>query len=144
MKTICLLPLVGLLLAGCATHSHTVAAPPAGPSLVEIQTMVRDHVSDSVIISQIQNSSTRYCLTADQIISLKTAGVSDGVLNALINTASKPQPQIAAATTVVAQPYVYPYAYPYGYPYAYVGPWPWFWWGWGWGPYYHGYYHHWR
>jgi hypothetical protein len=137
MKTIHLLPLIGLLLAGCATHSHKVATPPAGPSLAEIQTMAQAHVSDSVIISQIQNSSTRYHLTADQIISLKTAGVSDGVLDALINSASKPQLQ-TTTTTVVREPYPYPYAYPY----AYVGPWPWFWWGWS--PYYHGYYHHWR
>jgi hypothetical protein len=140
MKTIYLLPLVGLLLAGCATHNHTAATPPAGPSLAEIQTMVKAHVSDSVIINQVQNSSTRYHLTADQIISLKAAGVSDGVLDALINSASKPQ--LETSTTVVREPYVYPYVYPYGYPYAYVGPWPGFWWGWG--PYYHGYYRHWR
>jgi hypothetical protein len=140
MKTTYLLPLAGLLLVGCATQNHTAATPPAGPSLAEIQTMVKAHVSDSVIISQVQNSSTRYHLTADQIISLKTAGVSEGVLDALINSASKPQ--LETSTTVVRQPYVYPYVYPYGYPYAYVGPWPGFWWGWG--PYYHGYYGHWR
>jgi hypothetical protein len=138
VKTIPLLPLAALLLAGCATHNHTAATLPAGPSLAEIQTLAQSHVSDSVIIGQIQNSSTRYHLTADQIISLKTAGVSDGVLQALINTAGKPPAQ---PTAVVSQPYVYPYPYPYGYPYAYVGPWPGFWWGWG--PYYHGY-HHWR
>ena len=136
---ICLLPLAGLLLVGCATQPHpTAATPPAGPTLAEIQTMVQSHVSDSVIISQIQNSNTRYHLTADQIISLKTAGVSEGVISALINTASKPPAQ---TTTVVREPYAYPYPYyGYPYPYAYVGPWPGFWWGWGWGPYYH----HWR
>jgi len=133
MKTIYLLPLAALLLAGCATHNYRAATPPAGPSLAEIQTMAKAQVSDSVIISQIQNSKTRYQLTADEIISLKTAGVSDGVLNALINSDSQPPPQ---TTTVVRESYVYPYGYPYVYPYAYVGPWPWF--GWG----YHGYYHH--
>ena len=133
----CLLSLAGLLLAGCATHPHTAVAPPTGPTLPEIQTMVQNHISDSVIISQIQNSSTRYHLTADQIISLKTAGVSEAVIAALINTASKPPVQ---TTTVVQEPYAYPYPY-YGYPYPYVGPWPGFYWGWGWGP---GYYRHWR
>jgi len=137
MKIICLLSLTSLLLVGCATHSHTTAAPPTGPTLTEIQTMVQNHVSDSVIISQIQNSNTRYHLTADQIISLKNAGVSEGIISALINTASK---QAAQTTTVVQGPYAYPYPYPYPYPYAYVGPWPGFWWGWGWGPHYH----HWR
>lgn len=127
-----------LLLAGCVTHSYTVATPPPGPTLAEVQSMAQAHVSDSVIISQIQNSNTRYQLTSDQIISLKNAGVSDNVINALINTASKPVPQ-TTTTTVVEQPYVYPYVY--------VDPWPAFWWGWGpyyYHGYYHGYYHHWR
>jgi hypothetical protein len=133
MKMKYLLPLAGLLLVGCVTHPYTTAAPPAGPTLAEVQTMVQGHVSDSVIISQIQNSSTRYHLTADQIIALKTAGVSEGVITALINTASKPPTQ---STTAVQGPYAYPYPYyGYPYPYAYVTPWPWFWWGWG--PHYH-------
>jgi hypothetical protein len=136
MKIIYLWPLAGLLLTGCVTRTYTVSTPP-GPSLAEVQAMVQAHVSDTVIVSQIQNSSARYALTADQIIALKAAGVSDTVLNAIINTASKPPVQ--ATTTVESGPYVYPYVY--------VDPWPWFWWGWG--PYYYhggyyrggGYYH---
>ena len=135
-------PLTALMLTltGCVTRTYTVAAPPpAGPTIAEVQSMSQAHVSDSVIISQIQNSSTRYQLTADQIISLKSAGVSDAVVNAMISTASKPQPQTATTTTVVEEPYAYPYVY--------VDPWP-VWWGWG--PYYRGgyyhyhYYHRWR
>jgi hypothetical protein len=129
-------PLTALLLGmtGCVTRTYTVAPqPPAGPTLAEVQSMSQAHVSDSVIISQIQNSSTRYQLTADQIITLKSAGVSDAVINAMISTANKPQPQAASTTTVVEEPYVYPYVY--------VDPWP-VWWGWG--PYYYhgGYYHY--
>lgn len=129
MKTIWLIPLAGLLLTGCATRTYTTVAPPqpAGPSLAEVQTLVQAKVSDAIIVSQIQNSSTRYYLTADQIIALKTAGASDVVINALINTASKPPVQ---TTTVIQQPV---------YPSVYVDPWPLFWWGWG--PYYQGYYH---
>lgn len=126
MKIIFLLPLAGLLLTGCVTRTYTSSTPPPGPTLAEVQSMVAAHVSDAVIISQIQSSSTRYSLTADQIISLKTAGVSDAVLNALINTASKPAPQ---AVTKVETEY-------YAYPYVYVDPWPWGWWGWG--PHYYG------
>ena len=118
-------------MTGCVTRSYTVTSPPPGPSLAQVQAMVQAKVSDSVIVSQIQNSSTRYSLTADQIIQLKNAGVSDTVLNALINTASKPPVQ---TTTTVEQP-------AYVYPSVYVNPWPWGWWGWG-GPYcYGGYYH---
>jgi hypothetical protein len=129
MKIKYLLPLAGLLLTGCVTRTYTGTTPP-GPSLAEVQALVQAHVSDTVIVSQIQNSSARYALTADQIIALKNAGVSDPVLNALINTASKAPVQ---ATTVEPGPYVYPYMY--------VDPWPWFWWGWE--PYYYhgGYYH---
>jgi hypothetical protein len=135
MKIKYLLPLVGLLLTGCVTRTYTVNTP-SGPSLAEVQAMVQAHVSDTVIVSQIQNSSARYTLTADQIIALKAAGVSDPVLNAMINTASKPPVQ--ATTMVESGPYVYPYVY--------VDPWPWFWWGWGpnyYGGYYRGggYYH---
>ena len=89
--------------------------------------MVQAHVSDAVIVSQIQNSSARFVLTSDQIIALKNAGVSDTVLNAMINTASKPPAQ--AATTVSQSSYVYPYVYAY----------PSFWWGYG--PYYYGGYY---
>ena len=93
--------------------------------------MAQAQVSDAIIVNQIQNSSTRYALTADQIIGLKHAGLSDAVLTALINSASKPVPQ--TTTTVVEGPYIYPY------PYLYVDPWPLFWWGWG--PYYLGGFH---
>ena len=124
------MPLAALLLTGCVTRTYTVATPPPGPSVAQVQSMVQAHVSDSVILSQIQNSGSRYVLTADQIIALKNAGVSDAVVNALINTASRPAVQ-TTATTVESSPYVYPYVY--------VDPWPVFWWGWGPG-YYGGYY----
>jgi len=129
MKIKYLWPLAGLLLTGCVTRTYTVTTPPPGPSVADVQSMVQAHVSDAVIVSQIQNSSARYVLTAGQIIALKNAGVSDTVLNAMINTASKPPVQ--AATTVDQSSYVYPYVY--------VDPWPWFWWGWG--PYYYGSYY---
>ena len=142
MKIKFLLPLAALLLAGCATRTYTtVSAPPPGPSVAEVQAMVNAHVSESVIVNQIQNSSTRYTLTADQIIALKAAGASDAVVNAMINSINKPPVQSTSTTTVVE-------SVPYAGPYVYVDPWPWGWWGWG--PYYHGgyyyrgggYYHH--
>ena len=130
MKIKYLLPLAGLLMTGCVTRTYTVTTPPPGPSVAEVQSMVQAHVSDVVIVNQIQNSSTRYSLTADQIIALKAAGASDTVLNALIATASKAPVQ--TTTTVEQGPYVYPSVY--------IDPWPWFWWGWG--PYYYGGYYH--
>src|ERR1019366_1994656 len=105
MKMKCLLPLVGLLLTGCVTRTTTVSAPPPGPSIAQIQSMVKAHVSDSVIVNQIQNSSSRYTLTADQIIALKNAGASDTVLNALITSVNKPP--VETSTTADYDPYVY-------------------------------------
>ena len=132
MKFLILIPLFGLLSAGCVTRTYTVATPTPGPTIAEVQSLLQAHVADSVIVNQIQNSSTRYRLTADQIIALKNAGASDNVLNALINSAGKAAPQTTTTTVVQSYPYVYPY------PYVYVDPWPFFWWGWG------PHYHHWR
>src|ERR1035441_9329109 len=110
MKIKCLLPLVGLLLTGCVTRTTTVSAPPPEPSIAQIQSMVQAHVSDSVIVNQIQNSSSRYTLTADQIIALKNDGASDTVLNALITSVNKPPTQ-TTTPTVEQGPAVYPYVY---------------------------------
>jgi hypothetical protein len=131
MKVKYLLPLAGLLVTGCVTHSYTTTTPPApppGPTVAEIQSEIQAKVGDSVIVSQIQNSGTRYVLTVDQIIALKAAGASDTVLNAMISSANKPPVQ-AATTTVERTDYVYPPVY--------IDPWPW----WGWGPYYYGGYY---
>ena len=128
MKIFYLVPLSVLLLTGCVTRTYTIATPQPGPSLAEVQSMVQAKVSDSVIVNQIQSSSTIYHLTAEQIIALKTAGAGDSVINALITSANK-VPVQSTTTTVVQEPYVYPSVY--------VDPWPVFWWG----PYYHGYYH---
>lgn len=140
MKTYFLWPLAGLLLVGCvSTRTITVSGPPPRASIAQVESMIQAHVSDAVIVNQIQNSSSNYNLTAEQIIALKNQGASDAVLNALISTASKPAPP-AMTTTIDQAPLIYPYVY--------VDPWPLFWWGWG--PYYHGGhyrgggYRHWR
>jgi hypothetical protein len=130
--------LAGLLLTGCVTRTYTVATPPSaplpsGPTVAEVQNLVKAGISDQVIVNQIQNASTRYTLTVDQIIALKQAGASDAVLNALINSANKPAAQ--TSTTVIQSD-----TYPYVYPNVYVDPWPLGWWGWG-GPYYYGGYY---
>ena len=77
--------------------------------------MVQANVSESVIVNQIQNSTVRYALPADQIIALKNAGASDAVLNALINSVNKAPAQ--TTTTVEQGPNVYPDVS--------VDPWPW-------------------
>jgi hypothetical protein len=61
--------------------------------LADIKALARAGVSDEVIMSQIRNSRTAYRLTTAEIIELKDAGVSNRVIDYMINTPSMyPQP----------------------------------------------------
>ncbi|HEX3623986.1 MAG TPA: hypothetical protein VH280_01025 [Verrucomicrobiae bacterium] len=72
----------------------TPAAPPAasGPQLSSAESQVlqlsQAKISDGTIISYIQNSGTVYGLDASQIVYLKQQGVSEGVINAMLNQRS--------------------------------------------------------
>jgi surface antigen len=57
-------------------------------SLADIKALAKAGVSDEVIISQIRNSRTIYHLAAVDVIRLRDAGVSEKVLNFMINTPS--------------------------------------------------------
>lgn len=63
----------------------------------DVKALTQARVSDDVIIAQIQNSHTVYHLSAADIIDLHNAGVSDKVVNFMINTANSS----SATTTVV-------------------------------------------
>jgi hypothetical protein len=118
MKLPWLIPLALVLAAGCASNQNL---PPPGPTIAEIESMAQAQVSDSVIISKIEYSGTRYYLTVDQILELKKAGVSDAVVNAMLKTAQQPPTQTINV-----------YQTGPGYPYYYgTGP---YWWG---GAYYY-------
>ena len=54
--------------------------------LVDIKALAKAGVSDEVIISQIRNSHTAYRLTTSEIIDLKESGVSERVIDFMINT----------------------------------------------------------
>ena len=110
MKIKYLWPLAALLLTGCVTRTYTVNTPPPGPSLAEVQSMAQAHVSDAVIVSQIQNS--------------------------MINPASKPPVQ--AATTVDQSSYVYPYVYVDPWPWFWWGYGPYYYGGYYRGGYHYG------
>ena len=58
------------------------------PSLADIKAMAKAGVSDDTIISQIANTRAVYNLDANAIIDLNQAGVSQKVINFMINTAS--------------------------------------------------------
>lgn len=57
-------------------------------SISDVEAMSRNGLSDEVIISQIHSTGSVFHLTADQIIQLKNAGVSQKVIDAMIKTGS--------------------------------------------------------
>ena len=75
-------------------------------AVADVKALARSGISDDVIISQIRNSRTVYHLRAADIIDLRDAGVSNRVIDFMINTpgiyGATPAPQ--ANTVVVAQP----------------------------------------
>ena len=60
---------------------------------MDVQALAKAGISDELIISQIRNSRTVYHLTAADIITLKNAGVSERIIDFMINTPT----QIGAA-----------------------------------------------
>ncbi len=76
-------------------------------SVADVKALAQAGVDDNVIISQIRNSHTVYHLTAADIIDLRNAGVSNPVIDFMINTpgtvgGAYATPQTTAV--VVAQP----------------------------------------
>lgn len=62
------------------------AGQPLG--LTDIKALSRAGISDEVIISQIRNSRTAYRLSTTEIIDLKNSGVSQRVIDFMVNTPS--------------------------------------------------------
>jgi uncharacterized protein YcfJ len=69
--------------------------------MTDIKALAKAGVSDDVIISQIKTSHTVFRLSAADIIDLHGAGVSDAVVNYMINTQSTADAAPATTTTVV-------------------------------------------
>ena len=81
------------------TYVRVVQGQPL--STADVKAMARAGVSDDVIISQIQGSHTIFHLSSADIIDLHNSGVSDKVVNFMINTQSSAD--AAQSTTVVVQ-----------------------------------------
>jgi hypothetical protein len=97
------------------------AAPQLSYGVPEVLQLSRAKVGDNTIIAYIQNSGNNYGLNAAQIIYLRQQGVSDAVVNAMLNqhsqaaqtasTATAPPPGASTAyntqaSTAVTQPTV--------------------------------------
>jgi len=56
--------------------------------LADVKALVKEGLSDQVVLSQIRNSQAVYHLTTAEIIDLKKSGVSEKIIDYMINTAS--------------------------------------------------------
>lgn len=72
------------------TYVHVQQNQPL--TIDDIKALTHAKVSDDVIISQIQSSQAVYHLSAQDIIDLHSAGVSDRVVNFMITTVNSPPP----------------------------------------------------
>jgi hypothetical protein len=90
-----------------ATAQPAVASPPA-PQLSygvpQVLQLVQAKVSDGIIVNYIQNSGTIYGLNAGEIVYLKQQGVSDPVLNAMLNQRGRLTGSTEPAATTASAP----------------------------------------
>ncbi|MFO0944502.1 MAG: glycine zipper domain-containing protein [Planctomycetota bacterium] len=69
--------------------------------------MSRSGVSEDVILSSVASSSTIFELSASQIVDLHNQGVSNRVIQAMIDTVNRPRPTVAPAAVVYERTPVY-------------------------------------
>jgi len=89
------------------TYTRVEQGQPLG--LADVKAMAKAGISDDVVISQIRNTHTIYRLSAADIIDLHDSGVSQKVIDFMINTASQGgsssvTPAETTATVVYAAP----------------------------------------
>ena len=95
----CLAALVAwaLVTAGPVSNAQT---PPANmsPDLQEVVKLSQAHMGDDIILSYIKNSGKVYDLSPDDMIYLQSQGISQAVVNGLLQTKASPpatEPQVA-------------------------------------------------
>lgn len=122
--------------------------------VADVKALAKAGVSDDLIISQIHNSRTVYHLGTSDIIALKTAGVSERVIDFMINTPSSavatPPTASVASEPVVPTPVTETVVVSPGPGYVLIpGEWVWYWGHWVWSgahwavpPYPHAYWEH--
>jgi len=73
-------------------------------ALADIKMLAKNNVSEEIILSQIRNSHTVYHLTTVEIIDLKDAGVSQKIIDFMINTPTTSQGGPVVGSSPVAAP----------------------------------------
>ncbi|MDE3100511.1 MAG: hypothetical protein KGJ88_13665 [Verrucomicrobiota bacterium] len=95
-------------LAQDSTAPSTASAlvPDLSYGATQVLQLSQAKMGDNVIVSYIENSAVAYNLQADQIVYLKQQGVSDTVINAMLNYhgPGTQAPQVATAPTASTSP----------------------------------------
>jgi len=86
-----------------APQPAVVVNPPPPLSVAEVKSLAKAGIGEDVIINQISNSHTVFHLSAADIIDLRDAGVTDKVVNYMIDTPATVGANTAATSTVVVQ-----------------------------------------
>jgi len=105
-KMLCYAALVGVAAMSATTTPATAQPATASQATLqlsygvsEVVQLTHANVGENIIVNYIQNSDNAYGLDANQILYLKQQGVSDRVINTMLN-----QPKPAVAATSVATP----------------------------------------
>jgi len=84
-----------------ATYERVQQGQPL--SLADIKALAKSQITDDIIISQINSTHSVYHLSAADIIDLRDSGVSNHVIDYMINTPNTAGAAAAETTTVVVQ-----------------------------------------
>ncbi|MEI8290033.1 MAG: YXWGXW repeat-containing protein [Verrucomicrobiota bacterium] len=86
-----------------APQTYTRVDQGAPLSIADVKALAKAGISEDVIINQIHNSRTIFHLSAADIIDLRDAGVSNKVVNYMIDTPASVGANTAITSTVVVQ-----------------------------------------
>lgn len=108
--------LIYAVLLSCFVLSSSVKAQDETMTNQEVISLVKAGLSNSLIINKIHSSKNNFSLSADSMIDLKKAGVSDDVISAMLDAkngqggfsdsqpaAPQPQPQPQGASTATSE-----------------------------------------
>ncbi len=95
-----------IFIVACLITAAGISRVHADPiSIADIKALAKAGLSDAVILSQIRNSQTVFHLSTEELIELKTTGVSQAVIDFMLNTVpgTVPEPAAAPAATPVKE-----------------------------------------
>ena len=73
-------------------------------TVVDVKALAKAGVGDDLVISQIRNSRTVYHMSTAEIVDLKNSGVSEKIIDFMINTPSQVQSAAVAGVVGAAPP----------------------------------------